>query len=95
MSGSFAETRRVEVEDLEITYREAGSGEPVVFVHGFPLSSLTWRKVVPELSEAYRCIALDLPGAGESLVGPGVPLSLCAHARLVGAFLAWLPLQTT
>ncbi len=93
MSGGFDEARRVEVGNLAIAYREVGSGDPIVLLHGFPLSSLTWRRVAPELAQEYRCIALDLPGAGQSLVSPDVPLGLDAQARVLGSFLDALEIQ--
>lgn len=87
MTSSFLNEKRIVAGDEELAYREVGSGEPLVFVHGFPLSSLTWRKVVPTLAQNYRCIALDLPGSGGSLVGPEVPLNLMSFVRVLGDFL--------
>jgi pimeloyl-ACP methyl ester carboxylesterase len=43
---------------------EAGSGEPVLLLHGFPQHWWEWRHVIPELAESYRVIAPDLRGAG-------------------------------
>lgn len=40
---------------------EAGTGSPIVFVHGLLVNANLWRKVVSELSPGFRCIALDLP----------------------------------
>lgn len=56
----FDEVHRVRVGELPVAYREAGEGEPLLLVHGWPLSSRTWRKVVPELAKSARCIAIDL-----------------------------------
>ena len=44
-----------------IRYRERGTGEPIVFVHGALVNADLWRKVVPELAKDFRCIAPDLP----------------------------------
>ncbi|MDH3307193.1 MAG: haloalkane dehalogenase, partial [Acidimicrobiia bacterium] len=48
---------------------------PIVFVHGNPTSSYLWRNVIPTLAAYGRCIALDLPGMGNSAKlwpsGPG------------------------
>ena len=44
-----------------LRYFEAGSGSPIVFVHGYFVNANLWRKVVPLLSRDFRCIALDLP----------------------------------
>ncbi len=47
-------------------YLEAGSGPPVVLLHGFPETSYAWRNQIPILAERYRVIAPDLRGYGET-----------------------------
>jgi pimeloyl-ACP methyl ester carboxylesterase len=37
-----------------------------VLLHGFPLSGLTWRRLVPTLSKRFTCYAFDLVGLGDS-----------------------------
>lgn len=54
------------VLDSTIHYEEAGSGDPIVFLHGNPTSSFLWRTVIPELSMLGRCLAPDLIGFGRS-----------------------------
>ncbi len=50
----------------------AGSGRPVVLVHGFPGYWWTWREVLPALAEAgFRAIAVDVRGFGGSDKPPG------------------------
>jgi haloalkane dehalogenase len=50
----------------KMAYIEAGSGEPIVFLHGNPTSSYIWRNVIPYLEGLGRCIAPDLIGMGDS-----------------------------
>lgn len=51
----------------EIYYYEQGQGEPVVLIHGWPLSHRMWESQITVLSEAgYRCIAYDRRGFGQS-----------------------------
>lgn len=57
---------RADVLDSFISYREMGSGAPMVFLHGNPTSSYVWRKVLPMLCEQHRCLAPDLIGMGRS-----------------------------
>lgn len=64
--GQGVQTGWVEVDGVRIAYAEAGSGDPIVFVHGNPTSSYLWRNVVPFMSDRGRTIALDLPGMGAS-----------------------------
>jgi pimeloyl-ACP methyl ester carboxylesterase len=57
----------LELEDPEITLRvlERGIGEPVLFLHGLSLSSAHWAPIIARL-DSRRCIAIDMPGHGES-----------------------------
>jgi pimeloyl-ACP methyl ester carboxylesterase len=43
---------------------EAGSGPPLLLLHGFPQHWWEWRKVIPGLAEQFRVICPDLRGAG-------------------------------
>ena len=62
MHGQFIQTREIA---LYVTV--AGSGPPVLLLHGFPDSRLLWRHQIPALVNAgYRVIAPDLRGFGES-----------------------------
>jgi pimeloyl-ACP methyl ester carboxylesterase len=45
---------------------EAGEGAPLLLVHGYLSSHLTWEEVLPPLAAGARVIAPDLPGFGES-----------------------------
>ncbi len=91
----FETIRQVKVGELEIAFREVGEGEPLLLVHGWPLSSWTWRKVVGPLSEGFRCIALDLPGAGESLGIGERDLRMPSQSQVVGGFADALGLERT
>ena len=53
-----------------IAYFEAGTGAPLVFVHGLLVNANLWRKVVERLSPDFRCIALDLPLGSHTLPMP-------------------------
>ncbi|MER2171883.1 MAG: alpha/beta fold hydrolase, partial [Psychrobacillus psychrodurans] len=52
--------------NTNIAYKEEGTGEVLLLIHGFCGSSGYWGEVIPMLSEKYRVIAIDLPGHGES-----------------------------
>lgn len=60
------EKRRVDVLGKSMAYVEAGTGDPIVFLHGNPTSSYLWRNVLPHLVHLGRCIAPDLIGMGDS-----------------------------
>lgn len=50
----------------EAHWLAAGSGDPVVLVHGLGNSSLAWRRVIAGLARDHRVLAPDLPGFGHS-----------------------------
>ena len=53
--------------DIELYYKDCGSGQPVVFSHGWPLSADAWEdQMVFLASHGYRCIAHDRRGHGRS-----------------------------
>lgn len=56
----------VKVNDIQMAYTEAGSGRPVVLIHGYPFNRSLWNEQVAALSGSYRVIAPDLRGFGES-----------------------------
>jgi pimeloyl-ACP methyl ester carboxylesterase len=77
-----------------IRYREAGTGEPVVLVHGLLTDGELWRDVLPRLAGDYRVIAPDWPlGSHRVPLATGADLSPLGLARIVADFLAALDLE--
>jgi len=56
--------RTVQVGDLAVHVAEAGSGEPLVLLHGWPQHWYCWHRVVPLLADRYRLVMPDLRGHG-------------------------------
>lgn len=56
------------VNNINLHYVEAGtnSEEPIILLHGFPQSWLTWRYVIPHLMKNHLVLAVDLRGYGDS-----------------------------
>ena len=54
------------VNGFRMHYVIAGSGYPLVFLHGWPQSWYEWRKIIPALAEKFTVIAPDLRGLGDS-----------------------------
>ncbi len=53
--------------NIDLHYEDHGTGDPVILVHGWPLSGASWEKQVPVLLEAgHRVITYDRRGFGES-----------------------------
>lgn len=77
-----------------VRYLDQGTGPTLVFVHGILVNSLIWRKVIPLLSEGFRCVAPDLPLGGHAIpLRPDADVTPLGVARLVADFLEALDLR--
>ena len=65
------EHRFAEARDTRFHYAEAGSGPPLVLLHGWPQHWWSWRHVIGPLAEHYRVICPDIRGMGWSSGGNG------------------------
>ena len=87
----MTETRKssVNIGGLSMAFVTAGTGDPIVFLHGNPTSSYLWRHVMPSAAGIGRCMAPDLIGMGDSDKLPhGGPKSytFAAHRRILDAW---------
>jgi pimeloyl-ACP methyl ester carboxylesterase len=85
-AGSFQE---VELHGHRVGYQAAGTGPPLVLLHGITSTSDAWRNVMPRLAERYTVIAPDMIGHGRS-AKPRGDYSLGAYAAGVRDLLAVL-----
>lgn len=77
-----------------ISYRDTGSGAPIVFVHGLLVDGRLWREVSPLLAEHHRCIVPDWPlGSHRSALAAGADRSPRGVAHLIADFIEALALQ--
>ncbi|HEX4720705.1 MAG TPA: alpha/beta hydrolase [Thermoleophilaceae bacterium] len=86
------ERQEVQLRQGRIAYFEAGDGPPLLFVHGVFANSALWSKLVPLLSDRYRCIAPDWPLGSHSLP-LGIELSPPLVADMIGDFIDALDLE--
>ena len=86
LPGSFEEWQ-IELHGRRVIYRIAGSGPPVVLIHGMLNSSSHWRAVALNLAGEHTVIAPDLIGHGDSATPRG-DYSLGAHAASIRDLLA-------
>jgi haloalkane dehalogenase len=80
-------SRTIPVLDSHMAYVEAGSGDPVVFLHGNPTSSYLWRNVMPHVESLGRCLAPDLIGMGASGPSQGGSYRFVDHRRYLDAWM--------
>jgi pimeloyl-ACP methyl ester carboxylesterase len=65
-----------------LTYDRAGSGPPLVLIHGLGSARTVWKLIEPALAASYEVIAVDLPGHGKTPWVKGTPMdprSLAGH----------------
>jgi non-heme chloroperoxidase len=64
---SYVTVGRENSSKIDLHYEDHGSGQPVVLIHGYPLSGASWEKQVPALLDAgHRVITYDRRGFGKS-----------------------------
>jgi len=74
------ESRRIDAQGLAVAARVAGSGTPMLLLHGFPETHLMWRDIAPQLCERFTTVCVDLPGYGMS-AGPAPAADHAAHSK--------------
>ena len=83
---------QVEVDGLTINYDVQGEGEPLLLIPYTSADHACWAFQLPAYTEHFNCIAIDLPGSGES-DKPAGPYSTEGHAGQVAAFLGAIGIE--
>ena len=65
--------RRIKTSGASINTMTAGSGEPVLLLHGYPQTMVCWHEVAPALAKDYTVVCADLRGYGGSSKPRGLP----------------------
>ena len=83
----------IEINGLQVHYRDEGKGFPIVLVHGTASSLHTWNDWTTKLSKNYRVIRMDLPAFG--LTGPNkiADYSIEAYTQFLHQFLSKIKLD--
>jgi pimeloyl-ACP methyl ester carboxylesterase len=72
--------RWVHVHGRPVNLVDLGEGPPLVFVHGLSGNWQNWLEQLPEFARSHRCIAVDLPGFGESAM-PREKITISGYGR--------------
>jgi pimeloyl-ACP methyl ester carboxylesterase len=83
---------QVDVDGLAINYDVQGAGEPLLLIPYLSADHACWAFQLPVYTAHFSCIAIDLPGTGESDKPPG-PYSTQGHADQVAAFLGAIGIE--
>ncbi|MCK6456498.1 MAG: alpha/beta fold hydrolase [Phycisphaerae bacterium] len=83
----------VTIDDAMLHVDTAGDGEPVLFIHGFPLTGAMWHPTVERIADRWRCIVPDLRGHGRSSSSETVSIARFAEdlAALLDRLREWRP----
>lgn len=82
-----------ELDPGKLHYLDEGQGEVLLFVHGTPTWSFLYRDLIQDLSQDYRCIAIDHLGFGLSDKPVDFPGTPEAHSRNLSTFIQALDLE--
>ncbi|MEF8856263.1 MAG: alpha/beta hydrolase [Haloplanus sp.] len=83
-------TVSVDGHELDVAYYDAGTGDPVVFLHGIPTNSFLWRDVIPPIAAERRVIVPDMVGYGNSSMFDGFDRSIRTQEAMITALLSTL-----
>ncbi|QKV18271.1 alpha/beta fold hydrolase [Oricola thermophila] len=61
---------KVAGDGVDLNYRCCGEGPPLVFLHGYPQTHVTWHRVAAEFARDFTCYFFDLRGYGDSSIPP-------------------------
>ncbi|MEF8937159.1 MAG: alpha/beta hydrolase [Halovenus sp.] len=87
-------TVTVDDHDLEIAYRDEGSGDPVLFLHGIPTNSYLFHAQFDAVAEHRRAIAPDMVGYGNSAMHDGFDRSIRAQEIAIRGLVDELGFET-
>jgi 3-oxoadipate enol-lactonase len=80
------------INGIDTAYRDEGAGQPILFIHAFPLHSAIWEHQIAAFSPHHRLIAPDLRGLGATARGSGAA-SLDQYADDLAALLDHLGIE--
>ncbi len=83
---------KIKINKLNINYIIEGEGPPILFLHGWGSSLSAFTHIIKEFSNSFRCVAVDLPGFGESDL-PAVPFNLQSYADFTVEFMKALDIK--
>lgn len=84
------ERRTVPGEGADIAVCTAGSGPPLLCLHGYPQTHTMWHRVAPQLAEHFTVVLADLRGYGQSSTPPDTADHFAYSKRVMAADMASL-----
>jgi len=82
----------IDILGSKMAYIDEGEGDPILFVHGTPMSSYIWRNIMPHVENQGRVIAPDLIGMGKS-DKPNLKYTFDDHFKYLDGFIKKMELK--
>ena len=86
--------KQIIVNGLSVGYQQKGQGAPLLLLHGGVSDSRYWQREIDVFSDAYKVIAWDAPGCGQS-DDPPENFSMSDYADILAEFLSILGIHKT
>jgi pimeloyl-ACP methyl ester carboxylesterase len=83
----------IEIDGMNVHYRDQGKGETIILLHGTGASLHTWDKWTDKLKNSYRVIRLDLPAYGLTGPHPENKYSISEYSEFLNSFVNQLKLN--
>ena len=83
----------IEIDEVNVHYRDEGEGFPIVLIHGTAASLHTWDAWTDELKKTNRVIRMDLPAFGITGPNKNADYSLQAYTDFLNLFIDKLKLE--
>jgi pimeloyl-ACP methyl ester carboxylesterase len=84
----------VEIDGMQVHYRDEGKGFPIVLIHGTASSLHTWNDWTTELKKKYRVIRMDLPAFGITGPNKNADYSIKSYTQFLHSFLSKINIDT-
>ena len=96
LKGKYAndESKFIEIDGMQVHYRDEGEGIPIVLIHGTASSLHTWDAWTNSLKNDYRVIRLDMPAFGLTGPHPNQDYSIKTYSGLLDTFLSRLSIDS-
>lgn len=78
----------IEVDGMQVHYRDEGKGTPIVLIHGTASSLHTWNDWAEELKKTHRVLRMDLPAFGITGANANADYSIQNYTRFLQEFLS-------
>ena len=83
----------VQIDGMDVHYRDEGIGQVIVLLHGTGASLHTWNKWTKELKKKYRVISLDLPAYGLTGPNPEKKYLISDYSNFLNSFIELLQIE--